>query len=101
MIFENIKIDIAKVQRCNRALIRFFICCEILFNVISNPFFIDFVKSLCPSYDISNRITFADSWVNQELAHVTCDVLDIIRESKNITLGLFIYFFLLFIVNII
>ena len=101
MMFENTKIDVAKVQKCNRALMRFFICCGIPFNVISNLFFIDFVKSLCPFYNILNRITFADSWINQKLAHVTCDVFDVIRESKNITLGLFIYFFLLLIVNII
>ena len=99
-MFENTKIDTSKVQRCNRALTRFFICCGIPFYVIANPFFIDFVKSLCPSYELPNRITFAGSWVNQELAHVTCDILDVIRDSDNITLGLFIYFLLL-IVNII
>lgn len=91
-MFENTKIDASKVQRCNRALTKFFICCGIPFYVIANPFFIDFVKSLCPSYDLPNRVTFAGSWVNQELSHVICDVLDVIRDSNNITLGLFIYF---------
>ena len=92
-IFETTKIDTAKEQRCNRALTRFFICCGIPFHVVSNPFFVDFIRCLCPSYNLPNRVTFAGPWVNQELAHVTCSILDNITESNNITLGLF---FLLF-----
>lgn len=98
-IFETTKIDAGKEQRCNRALTRLFVCCGIPFHVISNPFFIDFIKSLCPSYDLPNRVTFAGSWVNQELAHVTCDILDIIQHSNNITLGKFVYLFFLLLVN--
>src|SRR5437764_1324200 len=76
-----------KEQRCNRALTRFFICCGISFKIVMNPFFIDLVKCLCPSYQLSNRITFAGSWVNQELAQVISMTSDVIRGSDNITLG--------------
>ena len=63
-------------------------CCGIPFSIVSNPFFIDFVKSLCPAYELPNRIMFADFWVNQELATVTTIIYDETQSSTNITLGI-------------
>jgi hypothetical protein len=85
---ESNKIESSKVVSCNRALTRLFVCCGIPFRVVSNPFFIDFVKSLCPEYELPNRVTFAGSWVNKELSSVTTIVLDDIKDNKNITLGI-------------
>ena len=82
------EIDSAKAQRCNRALTRFFICCGIPFKIISNPFFIDLIKCLCPSYQLLNRVTFADTWVNQELSQVISRISDDIRDCDNITIGI-------------
>src|SRR5204863_314255 len=65
--FESIEIENSKVKRINHALTRLFVCCGIPFSIVSNPFFIDFVKSLCPAYELPNCVTFAGSWVNQEL----------------------------------
>lgn len=81
------EIDSAKAQRCNRALTRFFVCCGIPFQVVSNPFFIDLVKCLCPSYQLPNRTTFSGSWVNQELSQIVTRITDDIRDSDNMTLG--------------
>ncbi len=83
------QVDSAKEQRCNQALTRFFICCGIPFKVVSNPFFIDLVKCLCPSYQLPNRITFAGSWVNQELSQVVSRISDDVKDSDNITIGKF------------
>lgn len=85
------EIDSTKAQRCNRALTRFFICCGIPFKIISNPFFIDLIKCLCPSYQLPNRNTFASSWVNQELSQVVSRISDDIRDSDNITLGIIFF----------
>jgi hypothetical protein len=27
--------------------------------MVSNPFFVDFIKSLCPAYELPNQITLA------------------------------------------
>ena len=86
--FESIEIEKSKVERINHALTRLFVCCGIPFSIVSNPFFIDFVKSLCPAYELPNRITFAGSWVNQELATVTTIIYDETQSSTNITLGI-------------
>src|SRR5207249_5751021 len=56
--FETIEIENSKVKRINHALTRLFVCCRIPFSIVSNPFFIDFVKSLCPAYELPNRVTF-------------------------------------------
>src|SRR5256885_6269377 len=63
-------------------------CCGIPFSIVSNPFFIDFVKSLCPAYELPNRVIFAGSWVNQELATVVTIIYDEAQSSTNITLGI-------------
>lgn len=82
------EIDSAKAQRCNRALTRFFICCGIPFKIVSNPFFIDLIKCLCPSYQLPNRVTFAGTWVNQELSQVVSRISDDIRDCDNMTIGI-------------
>jgi hypothetical protein len=87
-IFESDEIEKSKIIRCNRALTRLFVCCRIPFSVVSNPFFVDFVKCLCPAYELPNRVTFAGSWVNQELSNVLEIILSETRSTKNITLGL-------------
>jgi hypothetical protein len=82
------EIDSAKAQRCNRALTRFFICCGILFKIVSNPFFIDLIKCLCPFYQLPNRVIFAGTWVNQELSQVVSRISDDIRDCDNMTIGI-------------
>src|SRR5688572_6274251 len=86
--FESIEIENSKVKRINHTLTRLFVCCGIPFSIVSNPFFIDFVKSLCPAYELPNRVTFAGSWVNQELATVATIIYDEAQSSTNITLGI-------------
>ena len=87
-IFESNEIEKSKIVRVNKSLTRLFVCCAIPFRIVSNPFFIDFVKNLCAAYELLNRVTFAGSWVNQELANVVAFSLDEARSSKNITLGI-------------
>jgi hypothetical protein len=59
LIFESSKLEKAKITRCNCALTQLFVCCGLLFKVVSNPFFINFVKILCPAYELSNHVILA------------------------------------------
>ena len=59
--FEIIEIENSKVKRINHALTWLFVCYGIPFSIVSNPFFIDFIKSLCPVYELPNRVIFAGS----------------------------------------
>jgi hypothetical protein len=85
-----VEIDSAKAQQYNHALTRFFICCGIPFKIISNPFFIDLIKCLCSSYQLPNRVTFAGTWVNQELSQVVFRISDDIRDCDNMTIARYI-----------
>ena len=87
-MFESSELEESKIVRCNRALTRLFVCCGIPFRVVSNPFFIDFVKSLCPAYELPNRVTLAGPWVNQELTNILTVADSEAKSSGNITLGL-------------
>src|SRR5437764_7936960 len=86
--FETIEIENSKVKRINHTLTRLFVCYRIPFSIVSNPFFINFVKSLCPAYELPNCVTFAGSWVNQELVTVTTIIYNKAQSSINITLGI-------------
>ena len=44
-MFESSEIEKSKIARCNRALTRLFVCCGIPFRIVSNPFFVDFIKN--------------------------------------------------------
>jgi hypothetical protein len=56
LMFKSSKLKKAKITRCNYTFIRLFVYCSLLFRVVSNLFFIDFVKSLCPVYEFLNHI---------------------------------------------
>src|SRR5687768_15619468 len=45
--FELIRIDNSKTIMINRAVIKFFTCCGILFYIVNNPFFINLLHTLC------------------------------------------------------
>src|SRR5437764_14769322 len=83
--FETIEIENSKVKRINHALTRLFVCCRIPFSIVSNSFFIVFVKSLCPAYELPNHVIFAGSWLYQELATVTTIIYDKAHLLTNIT----------------
>ncbi|GET54676.1 ribonuclease H-like domain-containing protein [Rhizophagus irregularis DAOM 181602=DAOM 197198] len=45
----------AKIIRINRALIKFFVSCEISFHIVEHPFFINSIKELNGKYDPPTR----------------------------------------------
>ena len=87
-MFESSELEKAKITRCNRDLTWLFVCYSLPFRVVSNPFFIDFVKSLCPAYELPNRVTLAGPWINQELTNILTITNIEVKSSRNITLGL-------------
>jgi hypothetical protein len=85
--YEDDQIDNQKIERANRALIRLFACCGIPFHVVDHPFFIDFVKSLCFSYDPPGRTMLSNTLLNAEIAEVLVNTNEILKKSENLTLG--------------
>lgn len=65
-----------------------FIMCGIPFRVISNPFFINALKILNPSYNAPSRHALSGRLLDTELAKVNKKVNEIIEFTNNLTLGL-------------
>lgn len=57
-----------------RAIVKFFACCGIPFHIIENPFFIDFLRTLCPGYISPCRQTLSNDILNAEIFHVITEI---------------------------
>jgi hypothetical protein len=76
---------------CNKALTRFFVCCGIPFSTVESPFFIDLVKNLCAGYQLPDRKTLSNTWLNNEAARITVSVEEILKKQENLSLGKFFF----------
>jgi hypothetical protein len=85
--FESTKIDQAKVEMVNRAIVKFFACCGIPFHIIENPFFIDLLRTLCPGYIPPCRQTLSNDMLNAEISHVITEINLKLSNEKYLTLG--------------
>lgn len=89
------KLSPGYISRLNRSLLKFFVCCGISFQVVENPFFVDLIKELNPSYSLPSRELLSGRFMEEELAKVNANVENELRNEKNLTLGKF-YFILKF-----
>jgi len=83
--FESTRIDTAKIDMANRAIVKFFACCGIPFHIVENPFFIDLLHTLCPGYFPPSRRTLSATMLNIELAFVTSEVNNILNNETNLS----------------
>lgn len=93
---DSTRMPSARVTRINRAIAKFFVACGISFQIIKNPFFINFVKELNSAYELPTREYLSNQLLERELAMVNSSVTAIIEKGTNFTLGLLImlkYFF--------
>ena len=84
---NNNQIDKTKIKKVNKALIRFFVYCGILFSVVDSSFFIDFTKSLFYEYKPPKRTTLSTRYLNSEIADITLKIEEELHHSTNLTLG--------------
>lgn len=82
-------IDPGQRSLCNRSLTRFFVCCGIPFSTVESPYFIDLIKNLCVGYQLPDRRTLSETWLNNEVARVVVDVEGILKKQENLSLGKF------------
>lgn len=72
----------------DRCLLRAFIMNGIAFNVVVNPFFIDLIHKLNPSYNPPDRMKFSRQCLSNELVHVEKQNESILIESSYLTLNI-------------
>ena len=79
----------SRITHINRALIKFFVMCGIVFKIIKHPFFINLLKELNGRYDPPSREILAGQMLECELAQVNNNVKLEIEKETNLTIGLF------------
>src|ERR1043165_9653760 len=87
-------IDPGQQALCNKSLTRFFVCCGIHFSTVESPFFIDLVKNLCASYQLPDRRTLSNTWLDNETARIVVEVEEILKRQENLSLGIYIFIYL-------
>jgi hypothetical protein len=61
------------------------------FSTVESPFFIDLVKNLCAGYQLPDRKTLSNTWLNNEAARITVSVEEILKKQENLSLGKFFF----------
>ena len=84
---EKLTISDDKQRHVIRALTKFFICCGIPFWIVENPFFVDFVKNLCPGFQLPKRTALSTTLVNNECGYVLGEIKRKLDKEMNLTLG--------------
>ena len=77
-----------RIDRINRALLKFFVCCGISFRVVESPFFIDFINELNVAYDPPSRELLANRLFEDELGDINSKIRKELQISDNLTLGI-------------
>ncbi len=85
--YDSTKITNSKQKEIDNALIKAFVCCNIAFAIIENPFFMDLLKMLCGGYIIPSRKKLGIELLEQELARTNLKVQKILEVTNNLTLG--------------
>jgi hypothetical protein len=88
--YDNSKITNSRQKIIDSTLIKVFVCCNIAFAIIENPFFMDLLKILCGGYIIPSRKKLATELLEQELARINLKVEKVLEITNNLTLGKYI-----------
>lgn len=75
-----------KVQ-FDRELMKFFIGCNIPFNVIENPMFVSFVNKINPGYKLPSRSQMSETLFWEETARVVHSIDNDLKQDRNLTLA--------------
>ena len=84
--YDNDKIEEAKSNRADRALVRWFVCSGIPFVAADSPYFEDFTKTLNSGYNPPKRTALSTTHLDGELANITLKIEKELAKAKNLTL---------------
>ena len=84
------------VDQIDRALIKFFVYCKMLFWMVESPFFIDLLKELNLVYNLSSQDILSNHLLESELGYVNSKVLKELDSADNLTIGISIWKFKVF-----
>lgn len=80
------------INQINRALVKFFVCCGVSFQIVESPFFIELLKMLNPSYKPPSRELLSERLMEEELSKINYKVSEELKDEYNLTLCKFFFF---------
>lgn len=86
--FVGSSLEKGKDEKINQAWAKAFTICGIPWRVIENPFFIEALKEMNPSYEPPTRELLSGRIFEQQLTKVNNKVKYILNQQKNLTLGM-------------
>ena len=90
--YDSLNIANSKVQLANQALVKLFVCCGVPFHLVQHPFFVDFVKILCPAYVLPSRQQLSADMLNSEISHIQLKINAILENETCAMLGMYFIF---------
>ncbi|GES94625.1 ribonuclease H-like domain-containing protein [Rhizophagus clarus] len=84
---ESSQISEDRSHEINRACVKAFVVCGIAWHVIENPFFVEFLKTLCPGYTPPSKDLLSGKLLSQETAVVNARVIKELKNAADLTLS--------------
>jgi hypothetical protein len=81
------EVDSRRSDKIDQALIRFFVCCGIPFSTVGHLYFVDFVQSLCFSYNPPKKTALSTTLLNKETSVIFEKINEELKHEENLTLG--------------
>ncbi|PKY53304.1 hypothetical protein RhiirA4_471431 [Rhizophagus irregularis] len=85
--YENFPIPLVKEDQINKVLAKMFVYCNLPFSLIEYPFFIEFIKILCTTYNLLNYWVLIETLIIQKISRIALKVIRIINEENNLTIA--------------
>jgi hypothetical protein len=85
---ESTQLTTRRKNDIDQALTRAIVVCNLSFQIVENPYFIEYVKQLRPAYKLPSRKTLSDCLINEELGRITVKMNNLLKNSANLTLGM-------------
>lgn len=85
--YESTELTEQRINEINRYLLIAFVCCNIPFATIENPFFIEAIKHLRPGYNPPSREHLSGRLLDNEIVSVNLKVEKALKFYNNLTLS--------------
>ena len=84
---ESTKLTTKRKKDIDQALTKAVVVCNLSFQLVENPYFIEFIKQLRTAYELPSRKMLSDRLINEELGRITVKMNNLLKNSVNLTLG--------------
>ncbi|RHZ75434.1 hypothetical protein Glove_213g29 [Diversispora epigaea] len=86
--YEVKKLQKGIIDDMDKTITKAFVMCNFPFSVIENPWFINMIKSLQPTYDSPSRRTLSGTLLQSELARINVLTINKLEKGNNFTIAL-------------